>query len=200
MACHRPFVFVPDAGASRGFRYRRPMRPGRTSLVVSWLIAGAAQAQVQPPAHLPPVVVVGGRMADSTPASVDSVDVRPLPAREGSSVAEVLRRVPGVVARDRQNLAQDVQVTIRGFGARSTFGVRGLRLYVDGIPASMPDGQGQVSHVPLGALAEVVVLRGPFSALYGNASGGVIQFFSAAPADRPAFLFDGMAAGDDRQR
>jgi iron complex outermembrane receptor protein len=186
---------------SCGFRYRRPMRQGLTSLVVSCFIAGSAHAQVQPPpTYLPPVMVVGGRMADSTPASVDSVDVRPLPAREGSSVAEVLRRVPGVVARDRQNLAQDVQVTIRGFGARSTFGVRGLRLYVDGIPASMPDGQGQVSHVPLGALAEVVVLRGPFSALYGNASGGVIQFFSATPADRPAFLFDGMAAGDGRQR
>src|SRR3546814_12053064 len=71
--------------------------------------------------------------------SIDRVDVQSLPAREGSSVAEVLRRVPGVAARDRQNLAQDVQVTIRGFGARSTFGVRGLRLYVDGIPASMPD-------------------------------------------------------------
>lgn len=187
------------------------MRPGSTSLVTCWFAIGAAHAQAQlprppmqqaqqQPTHLPAVVVVGGRLTDATPASIDRVDVQALPALEGSSVAEVLRRVPGVGARDRQNLAQDVQVTIRGFGARSTFGVRGLRLYVDGIPASMPDGQGQVSHVPLGALADVVVLKGPFSALYGNASGGVIQFFSAPPADSATAMFDASAASDDRQR
>lgn len=198
------------------------MRLGSTSLVVFWFALGATHAQVrvpppqsqqqpqqqphqqslqQPqPTHLPAVVVVGGRLTDATPASIDRVEVQALPARVGSSVAEVLRRVPGVAARDRQNLAQDVQVTIRGFGARSTFGVRGLRLYVDGIPASMPDGQGQVSHVPLGALAEVVVLKGPFSALYGNASGGVVQFFSAPPADSATVLFDATVAGNDQQR
>jgi iron complex outermembrane receptor protein len=91
-----------------------------------------------------------------------------------------------VAARDRQNLAQDVQLTIRGFGARTTFGVRGLQVFADGIPATMPDGQGQVSHIPLQALARVEVLRGPFSALYGNASGGVIEFFSADPSRRLA--------------
>ncbi len=65
--------------------------------------------------------------------------------------------------------------TIRGFGSRSAFGVRGIRLYVDGIPATMPDGQGQISNIDINSIQDVEVLRGPFSALYGNASGGVIN-------------------------
>src|SRR5690606_3006823 len=149
---------------------------------------------------LPGVVVVGERVPGATPASVDTMAADEVPAAPGTSVSETLRRMPGVVARDRQNLAQDVQVTIRGFGARTTFGVRGLRIYVDGIPASMPDGQGQVSHVPLAALESVEVLRGPFSALYGNASGGVIQFFSKPPAESMAFGVDAAAGADGLRR
>lgn len=77
--------------------------------------------------------------------------------------------------QNRQNYAQDLQLSVRGFGARSTFGVRGIRMYVDGIPATMPDGQGQTSNIDLNSIESVDVLRGPFSALYGNASGGVIN-------------------------
>jgi iron complex outermembrane receptor protein len=84
-----------------------------------------------------------------------------------------------VVALNRQNYAQDLQISVRGFGARSTFGVRGIRLYSDGIPATAPDGQGQVSHFDLATAGRVEVLRGPFSALYGNSSGGVISIFTA---------------------
>jgi iron complex outermembrane receptor protein len=87
--------------------------------------------------------------------------------------------VPGVVALNRQNYAQDLQISIRGYGARSTFGVRGLRLYSDGIPATAPDGQGQVSHFDLSSADRMEVLRGPFSSLYGNSSGGVISLFTA---------------------
>jgi iron complex outermembrane receptor protein len=89
--------------------------------------------------------------------------------------------VPGVVANLRNNYAQDLQISSRGFGARSTFGIRGLRLYTDGIPATMPDGQGQVSHFDLAGAQRIEVLRGPFSALYGANSGGVISLVSAAP-------------------
>src|SRR5690606_22712579 len=78
-------------------------------------------------------------------------------------------------------LAQDTQLSIRGFGARSTFGVRGIRLYADGVPATMPDGQGQVSHFSMPGADRVEVLRGPFSALHGNSSGGVIQTWSDVP-------------------
>ncbi|HST44579.1 MAG TPA: TonB-dependent receptor, partial [Luteimonas sp.] len=118
------------------------------------------------------------RDAFEVPASIDRVEVDDA-LRLGASVAELLGGVPGVVARDRQNYAQDTQISIRGFGARSTFGIRGVRLYTDGIPASQPDGQGQVSHFNLATASHVEVLRGPFSALYGNASGGVVQLFTA---------------------
>jgi iron complex outermembrane receptor protein len=80
-------------------------------------------------------------------------------------------------------LAQDPQISSRGFGARSAFGVRGLRVYVDGIPLSMPDGIGNPGSIDLGVVSSVEVMRGPFSAMYGNSSGGVIQMFTeAAPA------------------
>ncbi|WP_279303967.1 TonB-dependent receptor family protein [Cognatiluteimonas telluris] len=147
-------------------------------------------------ATLPGIVVVGQRTLQGTPASLDRVHVADVPARAQRSVSEVLERVPGVAAHDRQSHAQDVQLTIRGFGARSAFGVRGLQVFADGIPATMPDGQGQVSHVPLEALDRVEVLRGPFSALYGNAAGGVIEFFSADPPARMRWSAD-MAGGSD---
>jgi len=97
----------------------------------------------------------------------------------GAQVSELLGAVPGLLARDRQNYAQDTQLSLRGFGARSTFGVRGVRLLVDGVPATMPDGQGQLSHFNVFGADRVEVLRGPFSALYGNSSGGVLQLWSA---------------------
>lgn len=96
----------------------------------------------------------------------------------GATLAEHLATVPGVLARNRQNYAQDEQISIRGFGTRATFGIRSVRLYVDGVPATMPDGQGQVSHFPLASAERIEVLRGPFSALYGNSAGGVIQVFT----------------------
>jgi iron complex outermembrane receptor protein len=94
------------------------------------------------------------------------------------NVTEALAPLAGITALDRQNYAQDTQLSIRGFGARSTFGVRSLRLYADGIPASMPDGQGQLSNFNLMGGDRLQVMRGPFSALYGNSSGGVVQIWS----------------------
>ena len=90
------------------------------------------------------------------------------------NLSESLGSVPGLQIQNRQNYAQDLQLSVCGFGARSTFGVRGIRMYVDGIPATMPDGQGQTSNIDH-SIESVDVLRGPFSALYGNASGGVIN-------------------------
>src|SRR3546814_19111629 len=81
--------------------------------------------------------------------------------------------VPGLMIQNRQNYAQDLQLSIRGFGSRSTFGVRGIRLYVDGIPATMPEAPGQTSNIDIASLDRVELLRGPFSSLYGNSSGGV---------------------------
>src|SRR3546814_6032083 len=135
------------------------------------------------------LVVTATRQADDAllvPAAVDVVGTEDLRrARPQLSLSESLQRVPGVVARDRQNQAQGLQVSIRGFGARASFGIRGVRLYSDGIPATMPDGQGQVSHFMLESAGRVEVLRGPFSALYGNSSGGVISVSSADPPPHP---------------
>jgi iron complex outermembrane receptor protein len=110
------------------------------------------------------------------PASVDRIQGDEI--REGRpqvNLSESLGRVPGIVVQNRQNYAQDLQISSRGFGARSTFGVRGIRLIADGIPATMPDGQGQAATFSLSSAERIEVLRGPFSALYGNASGGVIS-------------------------
>ncbi len=100
------------------------------------------------------------------------------------NLSESLARVPGIVANNRSNYAQDLQLGSRGFGARASFGVRGLRLLADGIPASGPDGQGQVSHFDIASASRVEVVRGPFSALYGSSSGGVVSLVSSAPAER----------------
>ncbi|RXR06029.1 TonB-dependent receptor family protein [Pseudoxanthomonas composti] len=116
--------------------------------------------------------------------------------RPGVQLSEMTQTIPGLVARDRQNYAQDTQLSLRGFGARSTFGVRGVRLYTDGIPASMPDGQGQASHFNLLGGDRIEVLRGPFSALYGNSSGGVVQLWSQDGTDTPQLRAEGSAGPD----
>jgi len=146
-------------------------------------IAGAAAAA--PPATITTLeqVQVSASRTPHDPrevaAAVSIVPIRDHPRDTlGATVAEHLLGVPGVLARSRQNFAQDEQLSIRGFGTRASFGIRGVRLYVDGIPATMPDGQGQLSHFPLMDAARIEVLRGPFSALYGNAAGGVVQLFT----------------------
>lgn len=109
-----------------------------------------------------------------TPASVFRVDAPQLDTSSQVNLTEVVKGIPSLQIRNRENYAQDLQLSMRGFGARSTFGVRGIRLYVDGIPATMPDGQGQTSNIDLSSLDHVEVLTGPFSSLYGNSSGGTI--------------------------
>ncbi|MGA0373360.1 MAG: TonB-dependent receptor family protein [Flavobacteriaceae bacterium] len=92
-----------------------------------------------------------------------------------NSLQDYLTTVPGLYAQNTQNFAQDLRLSIRGFGARSGFGIRGIQLIVDGIPETTPDGQGQLDNLPLGLIQSLTVLRGPASSFYGNASGGVIQ-------------------------
>ena len=128
---------------------------------------------------LPPVTVTtprGSAPPLTVPASVDAVDGAQLRnAQMQVNLSESMGSVPGLQIQNRQNYAQDLQLSIRGFGARSTFGVRGVRIYVDGVPTTMPDGQGQTSNIDIGSADRVEVLRCPFSTLYGNSSGGVLQ-------------------------
>ena len=144
------------------------------------------------PSELDTVVVVGESAREralGAPLSigiVEGADIRA--AGPMVNLSESLVRVPGIVANLRNNYAQDLQLSSRGFGARSTFGIRGVRLYADGIPATMPDGQGQVSHFDLAGAQRIEVLRGPFSALYGSNAGGVIALVGAAANERAVTL------------
>lgn len=106
-------------------------------------------------------------------------------ANAGANLSEPLQRVPGLIALNRQNYAQDLQISSRGFGARSQFGVRGVRLVQDGIPLTMPDGQGQPALFDLDGLQRIEVLRGPLTTLYGNASGGIIQGYTGEAPFHP---------------
>ena len=145
------------------------------------LNAASSTAQDEP-VRLAPIVVTPTRVEQSSfdlPVSIDSFSQEQIQqAQPQVNLSETLMRAPGVVANTRQNYAQDLQISIRGFGARSTFGIRGIRLYADGIPLTMPDGQGQAANIDLSSARQIEVMRGPFSALYGNSSGGVINVFT----------------------
>lgn len=135
------------------------------------------------------IVVQSGRIEQKqfdAPASVHTIDADTLRSSGPQvNISDVLNRAPGVVALNRNNYAQDVQISIRGFGARSAFGLRGIRLITDGIPGSMPDGQGQASTVSMTSAVRMEVLTGPLAQLYGNASGGVIQTFTREAGEKP---------------
>ena len=157
-----------------------------------------------PPVALETVVVTATRSqarAFDVPAAISAVDSDVIRnAGPMVNMSESLVRVPGITVLNRQNYAQDLQLSIRGFGARSTFGIRGVRVIVDGIPATMPDGQGQVSNVDLPSTARVEVLRGPLAILYGNAAGGVVQVFTDPGAPQPTVNAGGAGASFDTQR
>lgn len=154
-------------------------RPAAVPVLAVAVALGCATplARAQDPATtLDTVEVLGARQPVTRfPGSVSVIDGDTL--RDGQrqvSLAEALVRAPGVTVLDRQNYAQDLQVQSRGFGARSTFGIRGIKLIVDGIPSSALDGQGQAASYPLSALDRIQVLRGPLALQYGNAAGGAI--------------------------
>ena len=139
---------------------------------------------------LDPVAVTGSRIEHNTfdlSAAVDVVDAARIGADQPKvNVSEALAGVPGISVQNRQNYAQDLQISSRGFGARSAFGVRGIRLMADGIPASMPDGQGQAATFNLDRAERIEVMRGPMSSIYGNHAGGVIQMFTADGKGAPS--------------
>jgi iron complex outermembrane recepter protein len=161
------------------------------ALAVPGLFASPAPAAQQPAAAtlLPPTTVTATRVERESldlPLSIDTVNARTIREdRPQVNLSEALNAIPGIVVQNRYNYAQDLQISSRGFGARSTFGVRGLRLISDGIPATMPDGQGQAASFNLDTADRIEVLRGPFASMYGNASGGVIQIFTADGPPQP---------------
>lgn len=153
-----------------------------------------------PEPGLPPLEVRSGTLSDeSTLEPVLRVVIPAARAREwgpGLQLSESLVSVPGVVALDRRNAAQDLQLSVRGHGSRATFGVRGVRLLEDGIPLTQPDGQGQTSGFELGAVQRIEVMKGAASVLEGHAPGGVVQVFSPDAPDRPEAQVSGLLGAD----
>lgn len=131
---------------------------------------------------LSPVVVTATRVEEKSfdiPASIDTVGRDVIDDKKPEVlISEDLQRVPGTVVQNRGTFSQEEQIIIRGFGARSQFGTRGVKLFSDGIPTSTPDGQGSSAVFDLSSAGRIEVLRGAFSALYGNHSGGVVQVFT----------------------
>ena len=175
-------------------------RPDAIALLCAACTANAAGSPSGEASGTPVVIVTGSRaehdIADF-PAAIEVIGaerIRDTHMRVNAS--ESLVAVPGLVIQNRQNYAQDLQISSRGFGARSTFGVRGVRLIADGIPATMPDGQGQAATFNLDMAERFEVLRGPFSAVYGNHSGGVIQLFTREGRGRPV-LESTVSGGSD---
>ena len=185
-----------------------PKMAVRTSLATAVaalfvLPPGPVGAQSPPATAVPydPIVVTATRDAQrafDVPASVDVIDGTIIRSGQPAiNLSESLVRVPGVFAANRQNYAQDLQISSRGFGARAQFGVRGVRLYQDDIPVTMPDGQGQTGSFSLLSAGRIEVLRGPFSTLYGNASGGVISVYTENGTPDPTLSFTANAGSYD---
>ena len=171
--------------AKRNCLCHRQVAVAAAVLCAAAAVPAWAQTLSAPPEQV--VITASGveRRLFDTPYAVGTVDAEQLRAAGAMvNLSEALSRVPGLVVANRSNYAQDLQISSRGFGARASFGVRGMRLYADGIPASGPDGQGQVSHFDLAGAQRVEVLRGPFTALYGSSSGGVITLVGRAATER----------------
>ncbi len=183
----------------RPFHFPHP--PLRRALLAAFAAAFAPTSQgADAPPSLAPVIVSATRIEHSSfdlPAAVDVVSAAQITEGQARvNASEALVAVPGLVVQNRQNYAQDLQISSRGFGARSAFGVRGVRLLADGIPATMPDGQGQAATFNLDMAERIEVLRGPFSAIYGNHAGGVIQLFTREGKGAPS-IEAGVLAGSD---
>ena len=136
------------------------------------------------PYRLAPVTITTTRVPrpqQSTPYAVSSIDLKQFQPEPGISLDEVLEQVPGLVVGNRHNLSQGDRLSIRGIGSRASFGVRGVRIIVDGIPLTMPDGQSQLSNLDLTSAGRIEVIRGASSSLYGNAGGGVVHIHTRSP-------------------
>src|SRR5690606_9888162 len=182
-------------GPPGAFMSRTAPRPSTTfsALALASLgAAGTAGAPNAPSATQSPleeIIVTATRIERSlasVPAAVSVVGQDDIQlAQQQLALDEALSRVPGLFMQNRFNFAQDLRVSIRGFGARAQFGIRGGKVLVDGVPETLPDGQGSVDSIDLGTTSQIEVIRGPSSTLYGNASGGVISVVTERGGEEP---------------
>ncbi len=134
------------------------------------------------------------------PIAIDKIDRNQISlARAQLGLDESLNSIPGLVMQNRYNFAQDLRISIRGFGARAAFGIRGVKIIVDGIPTTLADGQGSIDSIDIGSIGSIEVIRGASSSLYGNASGGVISINTDFNSQAPG-LSSRLALGSDGYR
>lgn len=187
----------PEPGAATSNAHRlNASRPGPRAItlwlqlaVLCWPVGsfGADDSGAQEPVE--ELVVTAARLPDSAsglPASLTRVDLKPvLNARQGLDFSDSLQTVPGLFVQSRYNASQDLRIDMRGFGARGNFGIRGIRIFIDGVPAGLPDGQVQVDSLDPTDISSIEVLRGPAAAQYGNGAGGVILIETRDLSDSP---------------
>ncbi len=139
--------------------------------------------------ELQPIEVISTRVEkqiNKVPFSISLIDKDQIQlGKQAITLDESLNKIPGVYVQNRYNFAQDQRISIRGFGSRAAFGVRGIKILYDGIPLTLPDGQSQTDSLDLSSAERIEVIRGPVSALYGNSSGGVISIFSESGLEEP---------------
>lgn len=160
-------------------------------------VQAVAEEQATPLEEVSVTATRVGKKVDRIPAAVGVVDEEQIQlGTQQIGLDESLVRIPGIFMQNRYNFAQDLRISIRGFGARSAFGIRGIKILVDGIPETLPDGQSNVDSIDLGSTQRMEVIRGPVSSLYGNASGGAILVYSEDPPQTP-FVSLRPSVGDD---
>jgi len=179
--------------------YNRAVQRALLSAIVAFSLMPPVSAQVESNDILDEIVVSATRRESSVRDVARSISVvgkeRIQRGTQQLGLDEALAAVPGLYIQNRYNFSGDLRVAMRGFGARSSFGIRGIRVYVDGIPETLPDGQSGVDSIDLGSAERIEVLRGPASSLYGNASGGVISVTSEL-GDVDPFVEGRVAGGE----
>lgn len=184
------------AGAPRDDTLRGPVaKLVKCRLLALLLVVPVPPAAADPaaspadPIPLDPITVTSRRIEedpDQVPRAISALEAADvLQGRRQIGLDEPLARVPGLFVQNPFNFAQDLRISSRGFGARANFGIRGLRMYVDGLPITLPDGQTTVEGIDLGAADRIEVMRGPSSSLYGPSAGGVIQVFTRDAPEEP---------------
>ncbi len=166
---------------------RRPAWRSQALLLAATL--GLATPATAEDGAMEPIVITAPRMERNlldVPAAVDAVDRDEIrTGRRGLTLDESLQQIPGLYFQNQYNFAQGLRISTRGFGARAPFGIRGIRLRVDGFPETLPDGQSQTDAIDLESAERIEVIRGPAAVAYGNAAGGVIDVTTADGRDMP---------------
>lgn len=168
-------------------------RAARRSAAFGAFLLTSTGALADSSVEVEPVVVTATRTDDQwakTALSASVVDTRDSPGEQALTLGNMMASVPGVVVQSRYNAAQGLRPAIRGFGSRSSFGVRGIRVLVDGVPLTMPDGQTELDGFDLGLVERMEVIRGPAAVLYGNGAGGVLAINTREPSEHPQVSAD----------